>query len=45
MVHTFNPSTLKVQAGESLQVGGQPGLQNKFQASQDYIEKNKMNHQ
>jgi hypothetical protein len=37
MVLTFNPPALKKQ--EDLWVWGLPGLQNKFQNSQDYAEK------
>ena len=33
--HTFNPSTWETEAGESLCVQGQPGLQSEFQDSPD----------
>ena len=39
VAHAFNPNTWEAEAGRSLWVGGQPGLQSKFQNSQDYIEK------
>ena len=38
-MHSFNPSTLEAEAGGSLWVQGQPGLQNEFQNSQGYIAK------
>jgi hypothetical protein len=38
VVCTFNPSTWKAEAGGSLWVPDQPGLQSKFQDSQGYIE-------
>jgi hypothetical protein len=37
--HTFNPSTHEAEAGESMWVWGQPGLQIEFQDSQGYTEK------
>jgi hypothetical protein len=36
VVHTFNPSTREAEAGGSLGIQGQPGLQSKFQDSQSY---------
>ena len=36
---SFNPSTWKAEAGRSLRVQGQPGLQSEFQYSQRYTEK------
>ena len=40
MVHTFNPDTQQAEAGGSMWVQGQPGLQSEFQDSQDcYTEK------
>ena len=36
VAHTFNHSTQKAQAGRSLQIQGQPGLESEFQHSQDY---------
>ena len=40
VVHTFNPSTLEAEAGGSLRVLGQPGLQREFQDNlQSYTEK------
>jgi hypothetical protein len=39
MAHTFNPSTWEAEAGGSLWVWGQPGLQSKFQDSQGYNSK------
>ena len=39
MVDSFDLSTQEAEAGESLPVRGQPGLQNKFQDSQGYTEK------
>lgn len=41
VVHTLSSSTLEVEAraSETLWVQGQPGLQSKFQYSQDYEEK------
>jgi hypothetical protein len=40
VLHTFNPSTEEAEAGRSLWVQGQPGLQKKFQESQGcYTEK------
>jgi hypothetical protein len=37
MAHTFNPSTQEAEAGRSLWVQGQPGLQSEFQDIQGYI--------
>ena len=38
--HAFNPNTLEAEAGGSLWVQGHPGLQKKFQDSQDcFLEK------
>ena len=37
--HTFNPSPWEAEAGGSLRVRAQPGLQSEFQASLDYIVK------
>ena len=34
MAHIFNPSTWEAEAGRSLRVRGQPGLQREFQDSQ-----------
>ena len=42
VVHTFNPSTQEAEAGGSLGVRGQPGLQSEFQDSQGYIEKSSL---
>jgi hypothetical protein len=39
VVHAFNPSTWEAEAGGSLWVRGQPGLQSEFQDSQGYTEK------
>ena len=39
MAHSFNPSTKEAEAGRSLWVQGQPGLQSEFQDSQGYTEK------
>jgi hypothetical protein len=39
VAHTFNASTWEAEAGGSLWVGGQPGLQSEFQDSQGYTEK------
>jgi hypothetical protein len=39
VVHTFTPSTWEAEAGESLRVQGQPGLQSEFQNNQVYTEK------
>ena len=39
MVHIFNLSTWEVEAGGSLRVQGQPGLQSEFQDSQGYTQK------
>jgi hypothetical protein len=36
VVHTFNPSTGKAEAGGSLRIQGQPDLQTEFQDSQGY---------
>ena len=38
VVHAFNPSTWEAEAGRSLCVQGQPGLQSQFQASWSYRE-------
>ena len=38
MTHAFNPSTWEAEAGGSLRVQGQPGLQSKFQDSWGYRE-------
>ena len=38
MAHTFGPSTREAEAGRSLGVLGQPGLQGEFQNSQSYYE-------
>ena len=35
MVHAFNPSTGKVEAGGSLGVQGQPGAQGEFSSARD----------
>jgi hypothetical protein len=37
MVHTFNPSTWETEAGVSLWVWGQPGLQSEFYDSWSLI--------
>ena len=37
VARAFNPSTRDTEASGSLWVGGQPGLQSEFQASQGYI--------
>jgi hypothetical protein len=39
VAHTFNPSTPEAEAGGSLRMWGQPGLQNEFQDSQGWAEK------
>ena len=39
VVYVFNPSTWEADAGVSLFVQSQPGLQSKFQNSQGYTEK------
>ena len=39
VVHAFDSSTQKAEAGGSLRVGGQPGLQSEYQDSQGYTEK------
>ena len=39
MEHAFNPSTQEAEAGRSLWVPGQPGLQSELQDSQGYTEK------
>jgi hypothetical protein len=39
VVHTFNSSTPEAEAGGSLWVQGQPGLQSEFQDSYNYIER------
>jgi hypothetical protein len=38
-VHTLNPSTQESEAGGSLRVRGQPGLQREFKDCQGYTEK------
>ena len=38
MVYTFNPSTWEAEAGRSLWVQGQPGLQSEFQYSWGHTE-------
>jgi hypothetical protein len=40
MTHTFSPRTWEAEAGGTLWVWGQPGLQSELQYSQGYIEKN-----
>jgi hypothetical protein len=39
VTHAFNPGTWEAEAGGSLQIRGQPGLQSDFQDSQGYTEK------
>ena len=39
VVHAFTPTTREAEAGESLGVQGQPGLQSEFQDSKGYTEK------
>ena len=39
VVHIFNPSTQETEAGGSLWVQGQPGLQSELLDSQGYAEK------
>jgi hypothetical protein len=39
VAHVFHPSTQEAEAGGSLWVRGQPGLQSEFQESQDYEER------
>jgi hypothetical protein len=39
MVHTFNPSTYKAEAGGSLWIQDHPGIQSEFKDSQGYTEK------
>jgi hypothetical protein len=39
LVHAFKPSSYETEAGSYLRVQGQPGLQNEFQSSQGYTEK------
>ena len=39
VAHTFTPSTREAEAGGSLWVQDQPGLQSKLHDSQDYVEK------
>ena len=39
MVHSFNPTSQEAEAGRSLWVQNQPGLQSEFQGSQGYTEK------
>jgi hypothetical protein len=41
VMHAFNPSTQEAEAGGSLAVWGQPGLQSEFQDSQGYTQKKK----
>ena len=38
-VHAFNPSAQEAEAGRSLRVQGQPGIQSEFQDSLGHIEK------
>jgi hypothetical protein len=38
VAHASNPSTWEIEAGISIGVGGQPGLQSEFQARQSYIQ-------
>ena len=45
MAHAFNPSTGEAEAGESLWVQDQAGLQSEFQDSQDYTEKTSLKKQ
>ena len=40
VVHSFNHNTWDTEAGRSLQVQGQPGLQSESQDSQDYTQRN-----
>ena len=39
VAHTFNPSNWEAEAGRSLRVRGQPGLQRVFQDNQGNTEK------
>ena len=39
VLHTFNPSSWEAEAGGSLWIRGQPGLQNELQDREDYTEK------
>lgn len=39
VAQAFNPSTWEAEAGRSLWVQDQPGLQNKFQVSRGYTER------
>jgi hypothetical protein len=39
VAHAFNPNTWKAEAGRSLNVQGQPGLQSEFQDFQGDTEK------
>jgi hypothetical protein len=39
VVHAFNPSAREAEAGRSLWIWAQPGLQSEFQANLDYTEK------
>ena len=39
VAHTFDPNTPEAEAGGSLWILGQPGLQSEFQGSQSYTEK------
>jgi hypothetical protein len=39
VMHTFSPITWEAEAGRSLWVQSQPGLQSEFQNSQGYTEK------
>ena len=39
VAHAFNPSTQEEEAGGSLRVRGQAGLQSEFQHNQGYTEK------
>lgn len=37
LVHAFKPSSYETEAGSYLRVQGQPGLQNEFQHSQEFL--------